>query len=64
VLITLYNYTETGSSFIVELTGRATDGYWTRYEKYGIPENDLKEVLDSQVYTLIRAWMATNEGGS
>ena len=64
VLITLYNYIEPDSSFIVELTGRSRDGYWTRYEKYGIQQNDLKDVLDSQVYALIKAWMATNEASN
>ncbi|MEM9486102.1 MAG: hypothetical protein AAGA83_20695 [Cyanobacteria bacterium P01_F01_bin.116] len=64
VRLTLYNYTEAGSSFIVELTGKSRDGYWTRYEKYGIQEDDLKDVLYDQVYTLIKAWMATNEGVS
>ena len=48
------------TSFAIELTAKAKDGYWVRYEKYGIRESELKDVLDSQVDNLITAWIAIN----
>ncbi|MEM1254955.1 MAG: hypothetical protein AAGI69_21175 [Cyanobacteria bacterium P01_H01_bin.21] len=68
--ISLYNYgafqgnenpsDNKPTSFAIELTAKAKDGYWVRYEKYGIRENELKDVLDSQVDNLITAWIAIN----
>ncbi|MGD1952498.1 MAG: hypothetical protein ACFB14_23075 [Leptolyngbyaceae cyanobacterium] len=68
--ISLYNYgafqgndphaDDKPTSFAIELTAKAKDGYWVRYEKYGIRESELKDVLDSQVDNLITAWIAIN----
>ena len=68
ISISLYNYSafqegekqtdEQPTSFAIELTAKAQDGYWVRYEKYGIQESELKDVLDSQVNALITAWIA------
>lgn len=45
-------------SFAIELAAQSNDGYWTRYEKYGIRGSELKDVLDDQIGKLVKAWEA------
>lgn len=70
LFFSLYNYNsvqlgestakEDANSFAIELSAQSTDGYWTRYEKYGIRGSELQNVLDEQMVKLLKAWKAIN----
>ncbi|NEQ54673.1 MAG: hypothetical protein F6K11_31855 [Leptolyngbya sp. SIO3F4] len=70
LFFSLYNYNsvqlgdstskDDPNSFAIELAAQSTDGYWTRYEKYGIRGSELQNVLDDQIMKLLKAWQAIN----
>ncbi|WP_215610122.1 hypothetical protein [Leptothoe spongobia] len=70
LFFSLYNYNslqlghsnsqEEPNSFAIELAAQSNDGYWARYEKYGIRGSELQDVLDDQMVKLLKAWQAIN----
>ena len=68
LFVNLYNYgpskddkdSSQAGSFALEIVAQATDGYWSRHEKYGIRGSELQDVLEDQISKLLQAWKAIN----
>lgn len=49
------------TQYELELCAEAADGVWVELKAYSIPGGELRDVIESQIAKLIRAWKAANE---
>ncbi len=55
-----YGMGQTGTYFEIDLRSECPDGQWVQLKSYGIRDEEIKTVLDSECRKLIRAWVACN----